>query len=200
MAPRILIFSIVLGAKYLSYVKSIETHARAFMTLNRYFIYRHCTKTRWRILLKSPIHLSSDIKRQSRKQIMVSKKSQESNFLCFFLENWDTINYFRVFLALYWSCTGPVRDCCGVMLNQIWFKNACLLKKPIGSNCPILNFLWNNFHIPWQEHRDFGERAFFSNSSWILVEKTTGPTRFWLWASCFLYKSTLKIINVCCIL
>ena len=28
------IFSIVLGAQYLSYVKSIETHARAFLTLN----------------------------------------------------------------------------------------------------------------------------------------------------------------------
>ena len=165
--------------------------------------------TRWRILLKSPIYLSSDIKRQSRKQIMVSKKSQESHFLYFF---WRIETPFRVFwpsmkvhckpipiLALYWTCTGPVQDYCGVMLNQIWFKNACLLKKPIGSNCPILNFLWNNFHIPEQEHRDFGERAFFSNSSWILVEKTSGPTRLWLWA-CFLYKSTLKIINVCCIL
>ncbi len=34
MAPTIFISSIVLGAKYLSYVKSIETHARAFLTLN----------------------------------------------------------------------------------------------------------------------------------------------------------------------
>ena len=34
MAPRIFIFSIVLGAEYSSYVKSIETHARAFLTLN----------------------------------------------------------------------------------------------------------------------------------------------------------------------
>ena len=43
MAPRIFIFSIVLGAKYLSYVKSIETHARAFLTLLlKYSIYRHC--------------------------------------------------------------------------------------------------------------------------------------------------------------
>ena len=33
-APRIFIFSIVLGAEYLSYSKSIETHARAFLTLN----------------------------------------------------------------------------------------------------------------------------------------------------------------------
>ena len=33
-APRIFIFSNVLGAKNLSYVKSIETHARAFLTLN----------------------------------------------------------------------------------------------------------------------------------------------------------------------
>ena len=33
-APRIFIFSIVLGAEYLYYVKSIETHARAFVTLN----------------------------------------------------------------------------------------------------------------------------------------------------------------------
>jgi hypothetical protein len=33
-APMIFIFSIVLGAKYISYVKSIETHARAFLTLN----------------------------------------------------------------------------------------------------------------------------------------------------------------------
>ena len=32
-APRIFIFSIVLGAEYLSYVKSIETHARAFLAL-----------------------------------------------------------------------------------------------------------------------------------------------------------------------
>ena len=30
----IFIFSIVLGAEYLSYMKSIETHARAFLTLN----------------------------------------------------------------------------------------------------------------------------------------------------------------------
>ena len=33
-APRIFIFSIVLGAEYLSYVKSIEIHARAFLPLN----------------------------------------------------------------------------------------------------------------------------------------------------------------------
>ena len=33
-APRVFIFSIVLGAKYLSHVKSIEMHARAFLTLN----------------------------------------------------------------------------------------------------------------------------------------------------------------------
>ena len=31
-APRILIFSIAMGAKCLSYLKSIETHARAFLT------------------------------------------------------------------------------------------------------------------------------------------------------------------------
>ena len=31
---HILFFSIVLGAEYLSYVKSIETHARAFLPLN----------------------------------------------------------------------------------------------------------------------------------------------------------------------
>ena len=34
MAPRIFIFSIVLGAENLSYVKSIETHIRAFLTLD----------------------------------------------------------------------------------------------------------------------------------------------------------------------
>ena len=34
MAVRIFIFSIVLGAEYLSYVKSIDTHARAFLTLD----------------------------------------------------------------------------------------------------------------------------------------------------------------------
>jgi hypothetical protein len=33
-APRIFIFSIVLGAEYLSSVKSIETHARTFLTPN----------------------------------------------------------------------------------------------------------------------------------------------------------------------
>jgi hypothetical protein len=33
-ALRILIFSVVLGAENLSYMKSIETHARAFLTLN----------------------------------------------------------------------------------------------------------------------------------------------------------------------
>ena len=33
-APRIFISSIVLGAEYLACVKSIETHARAFLTLN----------------------------------------------------------------------------------------------------------------------------------------------------------------------
>ena len=33
-APRIFIFSIVLGDEYLSYVKSIETHTRAFLTLD----------------------------------------------------------------------------------------------------------------------------------------------------------------------
>ena len=32
-APRIFIFSIVLGAECLSYLKSIETHACAFLTL-----------------------------------------------------------------------------------------------------------------------------------------------------------------------
>ena len=37
-APRIFIFSIVLAADYLSYVKSIETHARAFLTLNILYI------------------------------------------------------------------------------------------------------------------------------------------------------------------
>ena len=34
MAPSIFIFSIVLGSEYLSYVKYIETHARAFLTLD----------------------------------------------------------------------------------------------------------------------------------------------------------------------
>ena len=34
MAPRILIFSIVLGAENLSYMKSIETHARVFLPPN----------------------------------------------------------------------------------------------------------------------------------------------------------------------
>ena len=33
-APRIFIVSIALGAEYLSYLKSIETHARAFLPLN----------------------------------------------------------------------------------------------------------------------------------------------------------------------
>ena len=33
-APRIFIFSFVLGAKNLSYVKSIETHVRTFLPLN----------------------------------------------------------------------------------------------------------------------------------------------------------------------
>ena len=33
-APRITIFSIVLGADYSFYVKNIETHARAFWPLN----------------------------------------------------------------------------------------------------------------------------------------------------------------------
>ena len=33
-APRILIFSIAMGAEYSFYVKTIETHARAFLTLN----------------------------------------------------------------------------------------------------------------------------------------------------------------------
>ena len=33
-ALRIFIFSIVLGAKYLSYVRSIETHVRIFLPLN----------------------------------------------------------------------------------------------------------------------------------------------------------------------
>ena len=34
MAPRILIFSIAMGADYLIYVKTIDTHARTFLTLN----------------------------------------------------------------------------------------------------------------------------------------------------------------------
>ena len=34
MAPRILIFSIALGANHSFYVKSIETHARTFLPLN----------------------------------------------------------------------------------------------------------------------------------------------------------------------
>ena len=33
-APRILIFSIAMGADYLFYVKTIETHARTFLPLN----------------------------------------------------------------------------------------------------------------------------------------------------------------------
>ena len=56
----IFIFSIVLGAKYLFYVKSIETYARAFLTLNIsaigtviemlfgiYIILYVCTLLRW---------------------------------------------------------------------------------------------------------------------------------------------------------
>jgi hypothetical protein len=34
MAPRILIFSIAMGANCSFYVKTIETHARTFLTLN----------------------------------------------------------------------------------------------------------------------------------------------------------------------
>ena len=33
-APRILIFSNAMGAKNTFYVKTVETHARAFLTLN----------------------------------------------------------------------------------------------------------------------------------------------------------------------
>jgi hypothetical protein len=33
MAPGILIFSVAMGADYTFYVKTIETHARAFLTL-----------------------------------------------------------------------------------------------------------------------------------------------------------------------
>jgi hypothetical protein len=33
-APRILIFSIAMGADHSFYVKTIETHARAFLSLN----------------------------------------------------------------------------------------------------------------------------------------------------------------------
>ena len=33
MAPRIFTLSVVLGAEYLPYMKSIETYARAFLTL-----------------------------------------------------------------------------------------------------------------------------------------------------------------------
>ena len=45
MTPRILIFSIAMGADYLFYVKTIETHACVFLTLNilaigRVVIYR----------------------------------------------------------------------------------------------------------------------------------------------------------------
>ena len=36
--PKIFIFSIVLGAEYSSHVKSIETHARVFLTLNILYI------------------------------------------------------------------------------------------------------------------------------------------------------------------
>ena len=41
-APRIFIFSIVLGAEFLSYLKSIETHACAFLPLMRVrrFLYK----------------------------------------------------------------------------------------------------------------------------------------------------------------
>ena len=35
-APRILIFSIAMGADYTFYVKSIESHARAFLPLNNF--------------------------------------------------------------------------------------------------------------------------------------------------------------------
>ena len=34
MAPRILIFSIAMGADHSFYVKTIETHARTFLPLN----------------------------------------------------------------------------------------------------------------------------------------------------------------------
>ena len=54
-APRIFIFSIVLGAKCLSYLKSIETHARAFFkviifsigSVNLLFFYRQ--NWRWKV-------------------------------------------------------------------------------------------------------------------------------------------------------
>ena len=38
MAQRIFIFSIVLGTEYLSDVKSLETHARTFLTLDILYI------------------------------------------------------------------------------------------------------------------------------------------------------------------
>jgi hypothetical protein len=40
MAPRILIFSIAMGADYSFYVKIIETHARALLELNILAMYR----------------------------------------------------------------------------------------------------------------------------------------------------------------
>ena len=42
MAPIILIFSAAMGAHYSFYVKSIDIHARAFLTLNSFAIDRVC--------------------------------------------------------------------------------------------------------------------------------------------------------------
>ena len=59
------IFSIVLGAKYLSYVKSIETHARAFLTLNILSIGTVCQELKILSILKEqpkPLKINLNVK------------------------------------------------------------------------------------------------------------------------------------------
>ena len=81
MAPRISIFSIVVDAEYLSYVKSIETHVRAFLQLNISAVGSVCSaeflnflkKVQFRLLKASCLELAFKFQKSNIKLIRLTK-------------------------------------------------------------------------------------------------------------------------------
>ena len=136
-APRILIFSIVMGADHSFYVKTIYTHAHAFLKLNILAIGR-VTRIKNEALIwsfKHPHHFASHQEFSFKKMTFFSQK-----IICqrFFLLSY----YFHVLKRLFESALDLSNEKKKVMINSY----ALLFSSLKLQNC--YKFLIHKWHAP----------------------------------------------------
>ena len=115
-APRIFIFSIVLGAENLYYVKSIETHARAFLPLN--------------------ISAISSVYWMPSCMCFMQYKYQYATPLVFYI-------FFHklLMLAWFWSVDNPLHSKYWATIDSAWVSNLVSLLRKFSNNSISVTFL-----------------------------------------------------------